>query len=60
MEKWLPWGTKPPLYVAHVVYMLLQKWFLFKGHHIIRWFVETSYEEDEEGIIYPVVGNLTY
>jgi hypothetical protein len=59
MEKWLLGGTKLPIvYVAHVVDMLLWKWFPSKGHQIIGWFVETGYEEDEEGTVQHVVGNL--
>jgi hypothetical protein len=51
MEKWLPRGTKPlVVYVAHVVDMLLQKWFPLNGHQIIGWFVKTSYEEDERRV----------
>lgn len=61
MEKWLPWGTEPLiLYVDHVVDMLLQKWFPLKGHHIIRWFMETSCEEDEKGVVRPIIGKPSY
>jgi hypothetical protein len=61
MEKWLLGGTKPPtMYVSHAMDMLLQKWsFPLEGHQISWWFVETSYEEDEEGTVQPVVGTLT-
>jgi len=53
-------GTKPlVMYVAHVADMLLQKWFPLEGHQMIGWFVKTRYEEDEEGIIQPIVSNLT-
>lgn len=47
------------MYVAHVVDMLLHKWFPLEGHQIIGWFVKTRYEEDEEGTIHPIVGNPT-
>jgi hypothetical protein len=60
MEKWLLGGTKPSIvYVAHVMDMLLRKWFPLEGHHIIGWFMEMNCEKDEENIVQLVIGNLT-
>ncbi len=60
MEKWLLGGTKPStMYVAHVVDMLLRKWFPFEGHQIIGWFVEIGCEEDEEGTVQLVISKPT-
>jgi hypothetical protein len=58
MEKWLLGDNMPPvLYVAQMVDMLLQKWFLIEGHQPIGWYVEVGCEEDKGGWFQLVVSN---